>query len=71
MAVAPAGEDRTAYVAEYVRAFDARHPDMRRTPPGDEGGLDHDVVAAALLLVAGGLVAFGAVSGRRRVERPL
>ncbi len=59
----PAGRDRTAHVAEYVRAFDARHTAQRRAPSGDDG-LGDDLVTVLLLLVSSGLVTIGAIRGR-------
>ncbi|GAB1510447.1 hypothetical protein [Actinophytocola sp. KF-1] len=58
------GEDRTAYLAEYVRAFDARHPSLRRDPT-DDGDLTDDLIVVLPLLVALGLAAAGAVALHR------
>ena len=54
------GEDRTAYLAEYVRAFDARHPTLRRVPSGDSD-LTDDLFTVIPLLMAVGLALFGAI----------
>ena len=50
MTFVDASQDRTAYVAEYVRAFDARHTAPPRTPPAD--GLDGQTIGLALLALA-------------------
>ena len=61
MTFVAASDRRTAYVTEYVRAFDARHPAApHRTPPAGGGGLGAGTLVAVPLLVAAGLVAFGA-----------
>jgi hypothetical protein len=58
------GDDRTAYLAEYVRAFDERHPSLRRTPSGDDD-LAGDLIIVVPLLVALSLATFGAIALRR------
>ncbi|MGB3443484.1 MAG: hypothetical protein WBA97_32510 [Actinophytocola sp.] len=58
------GDDRTAYLAEYVRAFDTRHPSLRRNPT-DNGDLTDDLITVIPLLVALGLAVFGAIALHR------
>jgi len=58
------GDDRIAYLAEYVRAFDERHPSLRRAP-SDNGDLAGDLITVVPLLVALGLATFGAITLHR------